>query len=245
MINIDEAIVYEDKNMIICNKCPGWLSQSGRNFEPDMVSALMEYRVRHGEEPYIAIINRLDRPVGGLVLFGKNKKTAAELSSLLQKKGIEKYYMAVVCGKPQEKTGTFTDYIVHDKKNNTSCVTSDKNVGSPAKLEYEVIADVGDACAEDTDFAGVDKALQAAGSEKKQHGRDLSLVRIHLLTGRHHQIRVQFASRGLPLYGDAKYGDGTGKGSNVALCAYRLEINGRVYEVKPQGEIFGIFGNMV
>ncbi len=86
MINIDESIVYEDKNMIICNKCPGWLSQSGKNFEPDMVSALMEYRVRHGEEPYIAIINRLDRPVGGLVLFAKNKKTAADLSALLQKK---------------------------------------------------------------------------------------------------------------------------------------------------------------
>lgn len=216
MINIDESIVYEDKNMIICNKCPGWLSQSGKNFEPDMVSALMEYRVRHGEEPYIAIINRLDRPVGGLVLFAKNKKTAADLSALLQKKGIEKYYLAVVCGKLKENSGTFTDYIIHDKKNNTSSVTSDKNAGSLAKLEYEVIASIEDESC-------------------------LSLVKIHLLTGRHHQIRVQFASRGLPLYADSKYGDGTGKGSNVALCAYRLEINGKVYEVEPQGEIFRKF----
>ncbi len=122
----------------------------------------------------------------------------------------------MVCGKPEEKSGTFTDYIIHDKKNNTSSVTLDKNAGSLAKLEYEVIASIEDESC-------------------------LSLVRIHLLTGRHHQIRVQFASRGLPLYADSKYGNGTGKGSNVALCAYRLEINGKVYEVKPQGEIFKKF----
>ena len=80
-------IIYEDKNMIVVNKPAGQLVQSGRSFELDLTSEVLNYRREKGEEAYAAVINRLDRPVSGLVLFAKNKKEASRLSSLMQKEG--------------------------------------------------------------------------------------------------------------------------------------------------------------
>lgn len=212
-MNIQESIIYEDKDMIICHKQSGWLSQSDKSFAVDMVSALRAYRSRKGEDSYIAVINRLDRPVSGLVLFAKNPKSAAKLTAKMQQNHINKYYYAVVCGKLSEKSGTFVDYLVKDGKTNISRVTTNIKEGKRAELEYEVLC------------------------EKEEH----SLVRIHLKTGRHHQIRVQFASRGLPLLGDFKYNPMVKENGNIALCAYRLEISNQVFEVKPLGQEFSEF----
>lgn len=217
MINIEESIIYEDENIIICNKRSGWLSQSDRSFDLDMVSALMNYRVKNGEPAYIAIINRLDRPVSGLVLFAKTKGSAAKLTKELQNNNINKYYYAIICGKPNEKSGVFVDYLVKDAKSNTSRAVSSPKEGKRAELEYEVI------------------------DEKEADGRIYSLVKIHLVTGRHHQIRVQFASRGLPLIGDTKYGkcDMEYKDrAGIALCAYKIEVSGKTFEIKPEWDDF-------
>lgn len=209
-MNIQDSIIYEDKDMIICNKQSGWLSQSDKSFAVDMVSALRTYRTQKNEDSYIGIINRLDRPVCGLVLFAKNQKAAADLTAKMQQNHIKKYYYAVVCGKLPEKSGTFVDYLIKDAKNNSSRVTTNTKEGKRAELDYEVL----------------------------KENDALSLVRIYLKTGRHHQIRVQFASRDLPLYGDSKYNKNVVKNSNIALCAYRLEIGGQVFEIKPESAEF-------
>ena len=220
--NSDLDIIYEDKDMIICNKPSGVLAQGDKSFDVDMVSRCMIYRRQKGEEAYAAVINRLDRPVSGLMVFAKNKKTAANLSAALQKNTFNKQYYAVVCGKPEADKGTFVDYLLKDGKNNSSKVAVESTTGSKrAELDYNVIQTLED-----------------------ESGNVFTLVKIHLITGRHHQIRVQFASRGLPLVGDVKYGGEIisglkeSGGHELALCAYSLSVDGKDFEIKPQGKMF-------
>lgn len=220
-MNIAQSIIYEDKEIIICNKEAGWLSQSDKSFAVDMVSALRTYRMGKGEDSYIAILNRLDRPVSGLVLFAKTKERAAALTKEMQNNHINKYYYAVICGKPEEPKGTFVDYLIKDGKSNSSSVTKDQKNGKRAELEYEVLAD------------------------RAYEDGVRSLVRIHLKTGRHHQIRVQFASRNYPLYGDAKYNPNSVNGENIALCAYQLEVGKKIYNIEPSGGAFADFVNEI
>lgn len=208
-------IIYEDSDMLIVNKPAGVLTQSNRSFDRDLTSEVMTYRRKKGEAAYAAVINRLDRPVAGLVLFAKNKHAAAELSKKLQAQTFNKLYYAVVEGCPDGDKGVFEDYLIKDAQNNISCVAGKDTKGSRfASLEYERIKTV-----------------------KDDNGRELSLLRIHLITGRHHQIRVQLSSRNMPIVGDSKYGS-EGRiinnrpvaGRNkIALCAYSLTVNGRTY----------------
>lgn len=220
-------IIYEDNNQIIVWKPAGMLTQSGKSFDTDVVSAVLTYRRSKGEAAYAAVINRLDRPVSGLVLLAKTKQSAAALSAKLQKDTLGKQYYALICGKPDREKGKFVDYLKKELKTNVSAVVSEKMPGAKrAELTYEVIKQVAISEGEDS--------------------RDLTLVRVHLLTGRHHQIRVQFASRGLPLLGDTKYGGAyetqvreallhAGKRIiqrfEVALCAYSLTVDERTYEI--------------
>ena len=128
-------IIYEDRNMIVVNKPAGQLVQSGRSFELDLTSEVLNYRREKGEEAYAAVINRLDRPVSGLVLFAKNKKEASRLSSLMQEEGLCKQYYAVCCGKLPDKNGEFVDYLLKDGKNNVSKVVKEGTAGAKyAKL---------------------------------------------------------------------------------------------------------------
>lgn len=214
-----ENIIYEDKDFIVYNKPSGMLVQSDKSFEVDLVSMLLSYLVQKGEKPNISVINRLDRPVSGLVLLAKNKEAAAKASKELSAGRIHKEYLAVVQGRFMEKKGEFIDYLQKDVKTNTSRVVSDKTKGAKkAVLEYEVLA----------------------AAEKEE----LSLVRIRLVTGRHHQIRVQFASRGHALYGDTKYNEKFReiKGwFQIALCSYRISFLGKSFSVKPKGEGFVYF----
>lgn len=215
-------IVYEDEKIIVINKAAGRYTQSARPQDKDLVSEVLLYRRRKGELPYAALINRLDQPVSGLVLFAKTKETAAGLNRQMKEGQFCKQYYALVCGKPQQSKGVFVDYLIKDSRRNLSG-TADKTVpGSQrAELAYEVL------------------------KTKQVNGQQYSLVKIHLITGRHHQIRVQFSSRGLPLVGDVRYG-GEPAGKNccledtavlkkgeIALCAFELTLNGRTFSVCP------------
>ena len=219
---IKDIIVYEDDNIIVCNKPVGMPSQSDRTFEQDLVSYVLTHRTEQNEPAYAAIINRLDKPVGGLVLFAKNKKTAAGLSAVSGEHGIEKNYYALVKGSPCDK-GEFTDYLLKDGKNNISTVTGKDTKGSKkAVLLYEKLG------------------------EKIIDGEKYSLMRVRLLTGRHHQIRVQFSHHGYPLYGDIKYNSDFRNRRDVspALFAYHLSFKNPVgadritVEAEPESEIF-------
>ena len=218
-------IIHETKDIIIVNKPAGQLSQGAKGFDLDLVSEVMTYNASKGNPAYAAIINRLDRPVSGLVLIAKNKAAAAKYSTLMQKDGgFNKQYEALICGKLPDAKGTLVDYLKKDGRNNTSAVVpadiaaNDKDA-KLSKLEYEVI------------------------SYDKEH--DITHVRIHLITGRHHQIRVQFASRGHALVGDYKYSSAgcnmdasvkaaSLKRNQIALCAISLTIDNKEFNIKPE-----------
>ena len=158
---------------------------------------------------------------------GLCKETAKALSRLISEGKTEKYYFAVVCGKPVEKEGTFVDYLRKDPKKNESAVVDKTAPGArEARLSYQVL------------------------ESRRIDGEDLSLVGIRLETGRHHQIRVQFSSHGLPLWGDNRYHpdfqNGKRRGS-IALCAAGLAfvhpITGKRMEfsINPRGAAFSWF----
>ena len=195
-------IIYEDTEKLIVEKPAGVLTQSARSFDTDLVSEVLTYRRSKKETAYAAVINRLDRPVGGLVLFAKTKQAAARLSKEMQQNTLNKQYYALICGKPEQSKGTFVDYLQKDAKANLSKVVSkESKEAKRAELEYEVL-----------------KTVYVQAHEQMP----VTLVKIHLMTGRHHQIRVQFSHHGLPLYGDNRYNPACGPGEKLALCAVSL-----------------------
>jgi 23S rRNA pseudouridine1911/1915/1917 synthase len=146
--------------------------------------------------PTVKLIHRLDTPTGGVMVFGLSQKATAKLGTMVQDHEIFcKEYLAVLSSSPENEEGTLRDYIYHDKRVNKAFIADSARKGcKEAVLDYRVIA-------------------------KAEEGHTLVLVRLH--TGRTHQIRVQFASRGLPLVGDGKYGSRE-KCPFIGLWAYRL-----------------------
>lgn len=172
--------------------------------------SLMENAEEYTKAP-VCILTRLDRPVKGLVLFAKDKNTAEKLSQMIQNHKITKIYHAIVCGKV-EKDGHIESFLLKNSRLNISKTVNKGNIGAKlAILDYKLI-------------------------EEKNN---LSKVEINLKTGRHHQIRVQFASIGAPLYGDVKYNPEFKHKRNVtpALCACRLEFLHPVTGIKVCAEI--------
>ncbi len=189
-------IVYEDAHVIVCKKPAGMLSESGG--ENSIADRLAEMRKGRGEEPYIGLVHRLDRETAGLMVFAKDRKGAAALSRAITEGAFGKEYLAVTCGVPSEEAARLSDILFKDSRKNKSFVVKTMRKGAKeAVLDYERLG------------TATDDALG-----------DLALVRVRLLTGRTHQIRVQFASRRLPLCGDRKYG-GRG-GCPMALFAHRI-----------------------
>ena len=142
-------------------------------------------------------IHRLDRAVGGVMVFAMTKAAAGKLSGMVGTDAFEKEYMAVVHGVPAEENGEFTDYLYHDPRRNfTSVVPKTQKDAKEAKLAYKLLG--------------------------RDMEKEFSLVRVRLYTGRTHQIRVQFASREMPIAGDGKYGARDRMG--LALWSYRLSF---------------------
>ena len=229
-------ILYEDRDLIVAVKPAGVEAQSARRFAPDMVSEIRNHLVINkictpGKEPYVAVIHRLDKPVSGIMVYGLTKKAAAALSEQVQNRKMEKCYEAVVCGKPVENVDKFVDYLRKSVDGNYSQVV-EKGISDAkrAELSYEV-----------------------KGTVETEAG-PLALVKIRLLTGRHHQIRVQFAAHGLPLYGDGRYNPAFGgsvqpapRKAPLALCAVSLAFvhptTGKRMEfaIRPEGGAFEKF----
>lgn len=199
-------ILYEDKDMLVCVKPPKVLSQSDRSMDYDMVSRVKNYLNKKDEDTYAAIINRLDRPVSGITVFAKNKKAAALMSVSMREHDFSKFYLAVAepvfpLSIREGKSIKLTDYILKDTKTNTSKVVKQEVKGAKlSSLIYTVL--------------------------KFDKEKNLALTEVELITGRHHQIRVQMANVGMPLYGDTKYGNNIndGKFKEIALCAYKMII---------------------
>lgn len=190
-------VLYEDNHIIVVVKPNNVLSQSDSTKDIDMLTLVKQYVKEKYNKPgnvYIGLVHRLDRPVGGIMVFARSSKAASRLSTMIKEKQFNKEYLAVVKGHLEKKEDELTDYLLKKEDGNT--IVTNKEQGKLAKLRYEVL------------------------EENKNH--NLSLVRIELLTGRHHQIRVQFASRGHYLYGDQRYG--IKDNNQIALWAYKLEF---------------------
>ena len=214
---ISQIILHEDPHILICHKPPGLPVQSKKINTPDLESSLLTYLISKGEPPYLAVIHRLDQPVEGILVLAKNKAAAKDLNAQVQNGSMEKYYLAAVSGIPTKKESRLENELIKDANTNTSRVTKQKTPQSKkAILEYRVL----------------------------KEAEDCSLLEIHLLTGRHHQIRVQMAYAGHPLLGDTKYNPQAGKEKEwqyIALCAYKLIFTHpktkkkMEFQVKPSG----------
>ena len=214
-------VIFEDDYIIACVKPYGVPSQPDKTYGVDMVTLVKEYLYEKASEdadmddisePYVAVINRLDRPVGGIILFAKDEDTAAKLSDMVQDREISKYYQVVVSGFMEEPEGEMSDWILHDKKTNLSKIVPKGTKGAKkAELYYEVLDEL------DTDEGPI------------------SYLLVELVTGRHHQIRCQMSANGTPVWGDTKYGAKEGKnkaGKNAGKAGGKRKTPGSKADAK-------------
>lgn len=223
-------ILHEDADMIVCVKPYGMPAQGDKSRDMDLLSFLKNRIFEEEEleeEPYLAMVHRLDRPVGGIMVFAKNQKAAACLSDQVQDGTMAKFYQAILTGELPDECGILEDYLVKGGKTNTSKIVKKGTKGAKkAQLEYEVL-----------DVFETDQGV-------------LSYVLIQLITGRHHQIRVQMAGRGAGIYGDTKYNPlfekTKKKYQQIALFATRLEfehpVSGEhmIFKCEPEGDAFEV-----
>ncbi|MCI9233151.1 MAG: RluA family pseudouridine synthase [Bacilli bacterium] len=193
MINI----IYEDNHLLVVEKPINILVQADNTHDSDLLSMLKEDIKKRYQKPgnvYLGLVHRLDRPVGGIMVFAKTSKAAARLSEQVKKHQMKKKYYAIVEGKFEKKEGCLIDYLKKDEKKNKVFID---NTGKEAILNYRVL------------------------DSKEKY----SLIDIDLKTGRSHQIRVQFASRNHPLFGDQKYNRNSKVGEQIALYSYELSFH--------------------
>lgn len=223
------VILYEDKEIIVCEKKPGMPVQSDRSLDMDLLNQIRNYLHEQSgqQELYVGLVHRLDRPVGGVIVFAKTPQAAKELSRQVQAREIKKEYLCIVEKDLSEQVGagsvTLEDYMVKDAKNNISKIVPSTQKGSKrASLSYEVL----EVC----------------------DGR--SLLKVELHTGRHHQIRLQMATHVAGLLGDRKYnakGSTVPGNTGVALYAHALTLvhpkTKKMMCIKslPKGTIWEVF----
>ena len=194
-------VLFEDNHIIVIEKPVNIPSQSDKTGDMDLLTMVKQYIKEKYNKPgevYIGLIHRLDRPVGGVMVYARTSKAAARLSEQVRDKKFAKKYLAVVDGKMENEKGVYEDYLIKNERTNMSKVVEEGTKNAKyAKLEYEMI--------------------------KYNEEIDLSVVKVILHTGRHHQIRVQFSSHNHSIYGDQKYGT-RGRGKQIALWAYELSF---------------------
>ncbi|MGO4939878.1 RluA family pseudouridine synthase [Fundicoccus sp. Sow4_D5] len=194
-------ILYEDNHLLLVEKPVNIPVQSDKSRDLDLLSYLKEdIKVRY-QKPgnvYLGLVHRLDRPVGGAMVFAKTSKAASRLSDQVRRHAMTRKYYAVVQGRPSKAKDQLIDYLYKDtNKNIVSIVPASHGQGKKAMLTYEVLETQG----------------------------DLSLLIVQLQTGRPHQIRVQLAGMGTPIWGDQKYGQAFSKvGQQIALWAHTLGL---------------------
>ena len=188
-------IIYEDNHLLVVQKpinVPVCADISGDDNLLDMLKKYLKEKYNKPGNVYLGLIHRLDRPVGGIMVFAKTSKAASRLSKQIQNHEFKKTYYAVVCGNINDK-GNFFDRLL---KNNKLNIVTVNDEGKEAKLSYI----------------------------KQGFVNNMSLVEIGLHTGRSHQIRVQFAHHGYPLYGDQKYNSNAMMHEQIALFAQKIEF---------------------
>ncbi len=194
-------VVYEDNHLIIVNKAPGEIVQGDKTGDRPLVDELKDWLKEKYNKPgnvFCGVVHRLDRPVGGLVVFAKTSKALARMNEMFRNGDVHKTYWAITRNCPPKEEDTLVHYISSTERNNKSYASPVEKPGTrKAVLKYRHIA-----------------------SSDRYH-----LLEVNLLTGRKHQIRVQLAAIGCPIRGDLKYGD---KRSNpdgsISLLSHRIQF---------------------
>lgn len=220
-------ILHIDKWLLLCEKPVGVLSESSDK-DDNMPSMLEEALRARGERGEVYPVHRLDRAVGGLMVFARDSATAGKLSALIAERKMTKQYLCLVHGAPAENEGELRDFLFKDStKNKTFVVKKMRRGVKEAYLNY--------------------RALSAA---KPTPWGDCSPILVTMGTGRSHQIRVQFSTRGMPLVGDGKYG-GSDNGTEVALFSHHIAFahprTGKTVDVSltPVGMPWELFADVL
>lgn len=195
------SILYEDNHLLVVEKPVNIPVQEDSSGDQDLLSLLKEdIKVRYNKpgNVYLGLVHRLDRPVGGVMVFAKTSKAASRLSDVIRRNELKRNYLGVVRGTPQKKNDKLEHYLLKDtKKNKVHVVASHNKKAKKSILDYQTI-----------------------GSQEQ-----MSLLSVKLHTGRSHQIRVQLSTMGWPLYGDQKYGQHVNRpGQQIALWAHSLSF---------------------
>ncbi len=218
-------ILYEDNHVLVAVKPPNMLSQADDTGDPDILSMLKEYIRERYQKPgnvYLGLVHRLDRPVGGLMVFARTSKAAARLGSQMQAHNMGREYVCVVYGETEEKF-TLTDYLAYDPI-----------------LNRQVVCEA--------DRRGAKLAILHGRCVAQRGGTSLCVIRLE--TGRKHQIRAQMSSAGFPIWGDARYGNGMA-GQQIALWGFKLTFVHPVthekmtFHAMPDGSIWNLYADLL
>ena len=194
-------VIYEDNHIIFVNKAPGEIVQGDKTGDTPLSDTVKQWIKETHAKPgnvFLGVVHRLDRPVGGLVVFAKTSKALSRLNEMFRNGDVHKTYWAITRNLPPKESDLLTHYITTVERNNKSYASvTPKNGAKESKLRYRLLS----------------------------KGERFNLVEVELLTGRKHQIRVQMSSIGCPIRGDLKYGD---KRSNpdgsISLIARRIKF---------------------
>jgi len=194
-------ILYEDNHLLIVDKAPGEIVQGDKTGDEPLVEQLKAWLKEKYNKPgnvFCGVVHRLDRPVGGVVIFAKTGKALSRLNDMLKRREIQKTYLAITEGCPEKEEGELKHYITSVERNNKSYAHDTEVVGSKeARLRYKVLA----------------------------RGERYSLVQVQLITGRKHQIRVQLSKIGCPIKGDLKYGSRrSNRDGSISLLACNIRF---------------------
>ena len=193
--------IFEDNHIIVINKKPGEIVQGDKTGDTPLSDLVKDYLKKKYNKPgnvFCGVVHRIDRPVGGLVIFAKTSKALERLNRMLREGEIHKTYWALVEGHPLEDSGILKDYLKSDNRINKTFISNANDPESKESiLQYKTIA----------------------------KGNRYSLLSINLLTGRKHQIRAQLSNIGHPIKGDLKYGARTSnKDGGISLLARKIEF---------------------
>ncbi len=215
----DLIVLYEDNHVIVVLKPQNVPSCEDETKDKDLLTVIKEH-IKEKENKqgnvYVGLVHRLDRPTGGVMVYAKSSKAAARLSEQMQNGDFEKKYAAVLAGELKTKRATLTNYLKKNPINNMVYVCPPVTEGAKfAELEYDVL--------------------------EEKSGLTLALIKLH--TGRSHQIRVQMANVGAPVYGDMRYGGEKAKKGKLALWAVSLSFTHPVskerlcFKIQPPADI--------
>ena len=194
-------ILYEDNHIIVVSKPQGVPSQPDESKDEDMLTKVKNYikeKYNKPGEAFVGLVHRLDRPTGGAMVLAKTSKAASRLSEQMREGDFDKTYYAVVCGRPRDAKGKIVSFLKKDEKTNMAIIVPQTTNGAKrAELDYETL--------------------------EYNSETDRSLVKVKLLSGRGHQIRVQMKSIKCPIFGDQKYGGD--KMPRVMLNLFAAELS--------------------